>query len=228
MPVRCFSSMPNSKAGAHAKSKADPPAAEFIGNHPVLDFHNTLAWPTPRGENERLMSASDLIRWSRAAGLVTVAEAEGLERRASEHRGESRRVIKHARRVRGLLHETLSLLARGKPLSSRDLDKLNAEVGVAVGSLRLSGSNRRIEWATDERAGLAVILRRLVWSAAQLLTSPDLSRLRSCANAECGWLFLDTSKNRSRRWCSMDDCGSRAKSRRYYRRVKKLRDRKGQ
>ena len=55
-------------------------------------------------------------------------------------------------------------------------------------------------------------------SAAELLTSPDLPLVRECAGYDCGWLFMDTTKNRSRRWCDMATCGNRAKGRRHYER----------
>ena len=90
--------------------------------------------------------------------------------------------------------------------------------------MQLDGARSRVTWTNDPSAGPSLILHRLVWETAQFLTSTDLGRLRICANRECGWLFLDTSKNHSRRWCSMADCGSRAKARRYYRRKKKVKD----
>ena len=65
---------------------------------------------------------------------------------------------------------------------------------------------------------MEAILYRIVKSAADLLVSAELQRLRECADPECGWLFLDFSRNHSRRWCSMESCGNRAKARRFYRR----------
>ena len=65
-------------------------------------------------------------------------------------------------------------------------------------------------------------LDRVTWwvarSAAELMTSPDLPFVRECASYDCGWLFMDTTKNRSRRWCDMSTCGNRAKGRRHYER----------
>ena len=64
------------------------------------------------------------------------------------------------------------------------------------------------------------ILWRILWEAADLLTSDRLAQVKLCAGEDCGWLFLDASRNQSRRWCSMSDCGNRAKAKRYYRRHK--------
>ena len=59
------------------------------------------------------------------------------------------------------------------------------------------------------------LLRPVLHSALHLLSSPDLARLRECAAERCGKLYLDHTKNASRRWCDMDTCGNRAKARRH-------------
>ena len=68
--------------------------------------------------------------------------------------------------------------------------------------------------------GFAEELESLIWpvakSAADLLTSERLERVRECAGGTCGWLFIDASKNHSRRWCDMRDCGNAAKAKRHY------------
>ncbi len=193
---------------------------EFIGNHPVLDFHNTLAWPTPDGVNERIRDFDDLVLWSRTSGLVTRPEAARLLRDIARHPAQRTRVISEARRLRRLLHDVFGAIAERKRIPAAQLDKLNREVKRASGSLELGVTATGLNWTNDPATGAALILHRLVWETAQLLTSADSQMVRSCANRECGWLFLDTTKNHSRRWCSMSDCGSRAKARRYYRRNK--------
>ena len=76
-------------------------------------------------------------------------------------------------------------------------------------------------WAwSDEQAALDPMLWRIARSAADLLTSGELGRVRECADEVCGWVFLDMSKNQSRRWCDMKECGNQAKSRRHYERIK--------
>jgi predicted RNA-binding Zn ribbon-like protein len=75
-------------------------------------------------------------------------------------------------------------------------------------------------WAADE-GGLDRMLWPIARSAADLLTSPELGSVRRCAREGCDWLFVDRSKNHSRRWCSMSLCGSRVKARRYYRRTRR-------
>jgi predicted RNA-binding Zn ribbon-like protein len=76
---------------------------------------------------------------------------------------------------------------------------------------------------SPEKAADALLRLRIVEAAVALLVSDAMLRVKSCPT--CGWLFLDVSKNRSRRWCSMNTCGAVAKARRYYRRLKERADR---
>jgi predicted RNA-binding Zn ribbon-like protein len=77
---------------------------------------------------------------------------------------------------------------------------------------------RGYAWADDvNEESLDSPLHPGVWSAADLLTSTQLRRVRGCADARCGWLFFDASPGGNRRWCSMQECGNRAKARRHYR-----------
>ena len=97
--------------------------------------------------------------------------------------------------------------------------KLNAEVGRAYANLRLVPEEDALAWTWDDES---TALDRPLWAvvrcAAELLTSEERRRVHGCEDPVCGWLFLDTSKNRSRHWCSMKGCGSRAKAKRYYQR----------
>jgi predicted RNA-binding Zn ribbon-like protein len=100
-----------------------------------------------------------------------------------------------------------------------DLRTLNRAIGRAMSHAGLTPSRGRFEWSWPEAP---LDLDRVSWwvarSAAELLTSPDLTFVRECAGYDCGWLFMDTTKNRSRRWCNMSTCGNRAKGRRHYER----------
>ncbi len=71
------------------------------------------------------------------------------------------------------------------------------------------------DWQDDPEPALDRVLWPIIRSAAQLLIADELSRLKLCDADDCGWLFVDGSRNRSRRWCDMSDCGNRAKARRY-------------
>lgn len=109
----------------------------------------------------------------------------------------------------------MSPLNVGRHPPAADLARLNRVLAVAPAGLKLVRSKGRYAWRakTDALDGL---LAPIIWSAAELLASEQLARVKSCGAADCGWLFLDLSRNGSRRWCSMDDCGNRAKARRHY------------
>jgi predicted RNA-binding Zn ribbon-like protein len=73
------------------------------------------------------------------------------------------------------------------------------------------------EWPAEE-ADLRQVLWPVIQSAAELVTSPDVARIRECGAPDCNWLFLDHSRGGRRKWCDMSTCGNRAKARRYYER----------
>jgi predicted RNA-binding Zn ribbon-like protein len=97
---------------------------------------------------------------------------------------------------------------------------LNAALAQFPGLLRVQRNADRIqaEW-TSATDGLEQILFAVLTSAAELLASDRLKRIRECASADCTWLFIDMSRNRTRRWCDMKGCGNRMKARRHYRRT---------
>jgi predicted RNA-binding Zn ribbon-like protein len=123
--------------------------------------------------------------------------------------------------LRAVIYRTFSALAARRQPRPRDLVALNGALRDVLPRLELRPSAGGLEWAwASTRDELDWMLWSIVRSAADLLTSQDLGRVRECARQGCDWLFVDTSKNHSRRWCSMDLCGSRVKARRYYRRRK--------
>jgi predicted RNA-binding Zn ribbon-like protein len=135
------------------------------------------------------------------------------------------------RELRALLKRIFQMRLSGQAPSNMDLGKLSADLAEAARATRLIVATRTsrshqipvICQITAENAGDALLRLRIVEAAVALLVSDAMLRVKSCPT--CGWLFLDVSKNRSRRWCSMDTCGAVAKARRYYRRLKESGDR---
>ena len=102
-------------------------------------------------------------------------------------------------------------------MDSADLERLNRAVSRILAQTRIVPAANGFTWAWNEsEEALDQVLWPVVRSTIDLLTSADLGRVRECASEHCGWLFLDSSKNRSRRWCSMEACGNRTKARRHY------------
>jgi predicted RNA-binding Zn ribbon-like protein len=104
-----------------------------------------------------------------------------------------------------------------------DIEVLERELSNARDHERLSPSARAFVWTWDDPNALDRVLWEVSRSAAELLTSDELSKLRLCGGDDCGWMFLDTSRNRSRQWCDMRDCGNRAKVRRFRERQQRQR-----
>jgi predicted RNA-binding Zn ribbon-like protein len=182
---------------------------------------NTVSWTTDGPVNDRLRAFDDVVAWGLAAGVLSRAEAARLHEGAAASPIRAGEAHGHALAIRCVLKDALSALAaRRLPLAAttRAFDEAVRDAGARLG---VTWRGKRA-WRIDDD-GLSPVSHRVVWAAAQLATSADAEQVGRCDNPECGWLYLDTTKNHSRRWCSMRDCGSKAKARRYYRRIKRRR-----
>jgi predicted RNA-binding Zn ribbon-like protein len=189
---------------------------EFTGNRLCLDFTNTVQdrAVTPR---ELLHSYSDLLTWSEQAHILSQSEAQHLHQQAEQHRGEAQTILHEAIAIRETIYRICQAIATGSVPARADLDAFNDMLAQAMSQacLQLQGEDFIWEWRNKSQA-LKSVLWPIVRSAADVLTSEDRERVRICAADDCNWLFLDTSKNHSRRWCDMKSCGNRAKVRKHY------------
>lgn len=187
---------------------------EPVGGAIALHFVNTVGWRTSRAPEERLASGSDLREWARAVGLE-------LPRPAREPRAEE---LQELRALRESLYRLFLAFASARRPAPRDLAALNRALTAAPERRRLATSGSRIVW--EERRG-GSLADHVLWavsrSAAKVLTEETPDAIKRCEGEGCGWLFLDTSRARRRRWCSMSDCGNRAKAKRHYARRRKSR-----
>jgi predicted RNA-binding Zn ribbon-like protein len=198
---------------------------KLVGGHPALDFINTVHDWTESEPHDYLSEFADAIRFGKATGLLTRADDLRF-RRPTPHIELTR-----LRELRALLKRIFQMRLSGQAPGHTDLGKLSADLGEAARATRLklairthrSPQARVIREIAAENAGDALLRLRIVEGAVALLVSDAMLRVKSCPT--CGWLFLDVSKNRSRRWCSMETCGAVAKARRYYRRLKERADR---
>jgi predicted RNA-binding Zn ribbon-like protein len=167
---------------------------ELVGGHVVLDLVNTVAWRLDdRRRIDRLADPANLRSWLAAAELGGPGSTAELL---------------HCRET---AYAVLHPLAVGDEPEDSDLAVLHELIEVAVRNAELV-SVRPLTWRAD------TIVDRLRLSVWRLFEDEDLDRLRQCDDDACGWLFLDRSKNGSRRWCSSADCGNRARARRHYQR----------
>jgi predicted RNA-binding Zn ribbon-like protein len=195
---------------------------EITGGALCLDLANTVDNREAVKPRELLAGFADLVAWGLQAGSVQPAVARALLREARDHPRLAARALERARHMREALFTVFSAVAHGRVPPVPAMERLNVVVPRAFGSRRLDQATGSPAWAWVEHdpPELDRVLWPAVVSAAELLTSTELDRVRECAGERCAWLFLDHSKNKSRRWCDMTVCGNRSKARRHYARAK--------
>ena len=195
-------------------------ASDFplVGNLLWLDFVNTE--PVMDGERvDLLRGLGDLVAWLRAAAGLPAEEARQAGR--WEGKAEGQAVLRKALVLRAALREGAERLAEGRAVGERTVAAINRVLASRPAYRQLIHEGRR--WVSRERpASMAPehLLVPIAESAAWLLEHGDPSLVRRCEGSSCVLLFYDTTRNRSRRWCSMEGCGSRAKAAAYYRRTR--------
>jgi predicted RNA-binding Zn ribbon-like protein len=201
---------------------------KLLGGRLSLDFANTVDWRTGDHPEECLTTYSDLVAWSEHAGALTDRQAQRLFNEAERRPPEAQAVLERAIRMREAIYHILSAISRGRPQGPTDLVAFNGELSCLLGRSKIiqAGKGFAWQWAGADDA-LDLMLSPVMRDALDLLTSEELRRVRECPGDGCGWLFLDASRNRSRRWCAMEDCGNRAKARRHYQRTRAARERAG-
>jgi predicted RNA-binding Zn ribbon-like protein len=203
----------------------------FRGGVACLDFVNTLAWRLTDRPVEYLGSYEDLLAWGRQAGLLAPEETEVLSGWAATHPEEARATLSRAVALREAVHRVLSATIAGEPQDEGALSTLNRELSGALSRLRVApaaGDAYVWAWERGGEASGGPSLERPLWpvarSAAELLTSAKLGRVKVCGGEGCGWMFLDESRNASRKWCESRDCGNRERVRQYLARKKRAHD----
>jgi predicted RNA-binding Zn ribbon-like protein len=190
----------------------------LVGGALCLDFSNTLAGRKTE-LREHVESYDDLLVWSRHAGTVTDAEAAQLRAAAAAQPEAAATVHARAMALREAIYTNFSTMEAGDAAPPAALAALNAELAPALAHLLVAPDGDGFDWTWGgDPAALDRPLWPLARSAAELLTGAHLDRIHQCGGDDCGWLFLDLSRNHSRRWCDMNDCGNRAKARRHYHR----------
>jgi predicted RNA-binding Zn ribbon-like protein len=212
---------------AHAtdvNTRADAPPV-LVGGHAALDFANTAARHASDAPRESLTTYGQFLWWAEHAGVLGAAERARLAVAADRAPTAGARVLRRAVALREAFYRAAAASAAGRAAADDDLRAVHAARvdALAHAALRPAadvGAGYVVTWpvqvaGASRDARLEVPLWRLAHAAAELLTSGDVGRLRECEGHPCGWLFLDRSRNRSRRWCASADCGNRARVRRH-------------
>jgi predicted RNA-binding Zn ribbon-like protein len=185
-----------------------------------LDFVNTVDWHASTQPEETLSTYADLVLWVERMAIVSSGTAEELIRLSKENQAKAEEILNKARELREAIYRIFVHRTHAEEIDANDLSVLNMAIARMMPNQRLSVDNGNFIWDwTISAEQLESILWPVVWSAAELLNSEALERVGQCADDKCGWFFWDNSRNRSRRWCDMRDCGNRAKSRRHYKRA---------
>ena len=215
-----------------------------------LEFANTAEWHAGPSPEERLTNYRAALSWAKGAEILSEAQAERLAAQAETRPQDADAALGRIITLREAVYRIFAAVAQCRHPDEGDLDLLHAELREGLPHLRIvamehvagdasgTASEEQDEECTRRTPGTDAEGRQFYWTwgdldtdlagflwpvagaAATLLTSGQVARVRMCADETCGWLFIDHSKNASRRWCDMGDCGNRAKARRYRARQK--------
>ena len=186
----------------------------IVGGNLALDFANTQSGP-PGGQVdiESLASYEDLVAWALRVGAVGPPDADDLVRQARRHPRDADAAFDHATALRDLIFKIFVSIAADEEPPSDALARLRDDEAEALEHATLTATPSGFAWTWSRPTDLDRLRWPIVHAAATLLTEGRLERVKACGG--CRYLFLDETKNGSRRWCSMADCGTRAKMRRF-------------
>jgi predicted RNA-binding Zn ribbon-like protein len=191
---------------------AGPRELPIVAGHLALDFANTVDDPEGPARYDHIADVPGLLTWSERIGILTDEERERLVLRAGSRRLDSE-LLERAHRLRQLVNDVFTDIAtRGRPEASH-WQALRPFTAEAVARAELTPGEDGVVLGWSQGADLDAVLYPVASAALDLLRSPDQHRVKRCAG--CPWLFIDRSKNGSRRWCAMNDCGTHEKIRRY-------------
>jgi predicted RNA-binding Zn ribbon-like protein len=194
-----------------------PPKFELIGGNVCLDFINTLD-DRPSGKPKELLEDYyELARFGEDTGILTPQQLDFFYENVHLMPEEAADALRRAIHLREAMYAVFSALVKGQTVPPVEMDTLNAYIQDAALHSRLVESAGRCEWRFDNMgSAFDAMLWPIARAAADLLASSDVALVRACSSPTCQWYFLDTSKNHHRRWCSMKQCGNRAKVRKFY------------
>ena len=194
--------------------------AALVGGRLCLDFVNTLGGTRAAGATEHLTDWATFVDWAAHAGAIDAGQARKLRRLAAEHPRAAAEALASAIALREALYSIFDAAIRGEAPLADHLDLLQRHLQRALREPRIVRAEGRFTVAFADDGAATAPLDTIARSAVELLASDALARVRVCSSDGCDWLFVDQTRNRSRRWCEMKACGNRAKARRHYHRHK--------
>ncbi|MDR3493878.1 MAG: CGNR zinc finger domain-containing protein [Ancalomicrobiaceae bacterium] len=194
----------------------------LVGGELALDFANTSSGRGTSGHLEHLRRAEDVADWAGHARVILPDDADWLRGRVGGDGALAEDLLGSALDLREHIYVIASELAAGRLAPQPSIDSLTKAHARCVGKAHLKPFERQFFWTWSPRQDpVEAALGPVALSAMTTLMQADLTRVKQCQGEKCGWLFFDTTKNKSRRWCEMEVCGNRAKQKRLTQRALK-------
>jgi predicted RNA-binding Zn ribbon-like protein len=193
---------------------------QLVAGHLALDFANTLDYRyDPDRRIDLLPNYERFLAFCRQSGVITAAQMRKLLDGLSG--SDAQRVLKEVIEFREALYFLILSAMQGRRPDEAHLQALNRTLSEARTLDEVVWHKRRFDRRfrdiTERPDGP---FRRVVDTAVGLITSSEIENVRQCGEKTCRWLFLDRSRNHSRRWCDMQLCGNRTKAKRFYARTR--------
>jgi predicted RNA-binding Zn ribbon-like protein len=186
------------------------PVSKFVSGHVALDFCNTAGEHLAADFDEMLLDWETFLRWCAQAGILAETALEHLAQRPFP--------IEPVIQLRECIYRAGLALARRELIPAGDLAAIARSARGSVPPVSPGADS--LHWQPETEHSSEQLRALLAWEALSLFCSPRAARIGVCEGGACGWLFLDDSRGKRRRWCDMKDCGSRAKARSFYQRHK--------
>lgn len=197
---------PHSRAGSLA----------LVGGELALDFTNTASGRGVSTHRDHLLSAADIVAWARHANAIHSDDADWLATATRRDKDLGRELLEAALALREDIHTIVSDVAAESPAPPKIVESLTRTHARALARAKLTRFGAHYAWSWSVASSpIEAVLGPISLSALTILCQADLTRVKQCQGEKCGWLFLDTTKNKSRRWCEMEICGNRAKQKRF-------------
>ena len=189
---------------------------DFVGGSVALDFANTLGGMHTAPTHEHLVEYADLVAFGRSAGTISPSQGRRLIDEAERQPARAAAVLRRAILMREAIWRVFDAFAKSGRADAADFATIQEEELAALKHARFVQSGSEVAYQWSEEISLDRPLWDIARAAGELLrTNGDLVRVRECGSATCEWLFIDKSRNHTRRWCDMNDCGNVAKVRRF-------------
>jgi predicted RNA-binding Zn ribbon-like protein len=195
---------------------------EFVGGSVALDFANTLGGMHTAPTHEHLVEYRDLVEFGRSAGTLSPSHARRLVEEADRQPARAAAVLRRAVALRETIWRVFDASAKNSRMDPTDLELIHREDLSALAHVRFRQAEAGVDYGWSDEVPLDRPIWAIAHSASDLLRSGELAWVRECGSATCEWLFIDRSRNHSRRWCDMNDCGSEAKVRRFRQRHRRV------